>query len=93
MLSHQAIQFVDGSAMNGATTLSGEDLFSQPFPQFPHSLDNLLSLGRSSPLLAKICPITRSKQVGGLRPPQESVEIREQLSRFAILDWTRVHKI
>jgi hypothetical protein len=79
--------------MNGATTLSGEDLFPQPFPQFPHSLDNVSSLGRFSPLLAKVCHITRSKQVSGLKPPQESVEIREQLSRFAILDWTRVQKI
>jgi hypothetical protein len=93
MFSHQAIQFVDGPAMNGTTTFSGEDLFSQPFPQFPHSLDNLSSLGRFSPLLAKICHITRSKQVGGLKPQQESAEIREQLSRFTVLDWTRVQKI
>jgi hypothetical protein len=93
MLGHQAIQFVDGPTMNGATTLSGEDLFSQRFPQFPHSLDNLSSLSRFSPLLAKICHITRSKQIGGLKPPQESVEIREQLSRFTILDRTRVQKI
>jgi hypothetical protein len=93
MLSHQAIQFVDGPAMNGATTLPGEDLVSQRFPQLPHSLDNLSSLGRFSPLLAKICRITRTKQVGGLKPPQERVEIREQLGRFTILDWTRVQKI
>jgi hypothetical protein len=87
------IQFVYGRAMNGATTLSGEDLFSQPFPQFPHSLDNLSSLGRLSPLLAKTCHITRTKQVRGLKPAQESVEIREQLNSFTILDWTRVQKI
>jgi len=93
MLSHQAIQFVNGPAMNGATTLPGEDLLSQPFPQFPHSLDNLSSLGRFSPLLAKTCHITSTKQVGGLEPAQESVEIREQLNRLTILDRTRVQKI
>jgi hypothetical protein len=88
------IQFVYGQAMNRATTtLSGEDLFSQPFPQFTHSLDNLSSLGRFSPLLAKTCHIVRTKQGGGLKPAQESVEIREQLNRFTILDWTRVQKI
>jgi hypothetical protein len=93
MRSHQAIQFVDGLAVNGATTLSGEDLFSQSFPQFPHSLDNLSGFRRISPLLANICHIARSKQVGSLKPPQESVEIGEQLSRFTILDWTSVQKI
>jgi hypothetical protein len=34
-----------------------------------------------------------TKQVGGLKPAQESVDIREQLNRFTILNWTCVQKI
>src|SRR5215469_9862709 len=53
----------------------------------------MLSSDRSSPLLPKTCRLTRTKQVGGLKPAQESVEIREQFNRFTILHWTRVQKI
>jgi hypothetical protein len=53
----------------------------------------MLSSDRSSPLLPKTGRLTRTKQVGGLKPAQESVEIREQLNSFTVLDWTRVQKI
>jgi pimeloyl-ACP methyl ester carboxylesterase len=43
--------------------------------------------------LPKTGRLTRTKQVSGLEPSQESVEIREQLNGFTVLDWTRVQKI
>src|SRR6516162_1989591 len=79
--------------MNCAAPFPGEDLLSQPFPQFPHGFHDMLGSGRFSPQLPKIGRLTRAKQVGGLKPAQESVEIREQLSGFTVLNWTRVQKI
>jgi hypothetical protein len=43
--------------------------------------------------LPKTDRLTRTKQVGGLKPAHQSVEIRKQLNSFAVLDWTRVQKI
>jgi hypothetical protein len=37
--------------------------------------------------LAKTGCLTRTEQVGGLKPAQESLEISEQLNRFSVLDW------
>src|SRR5215469_4752644 len=79
--------------MNRATTFNRKDLFSQPFPQFAHGFHDMLGSGGCCPLLAKTGRLTRTKQVGGLKPAQESVEIRKQLNSFTVLDWTRVQKI
>jgi hypothetical protein len=43
--------------------------------------------------LPKTGRLTRTKQVGGVEPTQESVEIREQFNSFTVLDWTSVQKI
>jgi hypothetical protein len=43
--------------------------------------------------LPKTGCLTRTKQVGGPKPAQESVEIREQLNSFTVLDWTGIQKI
>jgi len=43
--------------------------------------------------LPKTGRLTRTKQVGDLKPAQESGEIGEQFNSFTILEWTCVQKI
>src|ERR1700741_1466396 len=79
--------------MNCATAFPGQNLFSQSFSQFPHGCHDMPGSGGFSPLLAKTGRLTRTKQARGLKPAQESVEIRKQLNSFTVLHITRVQKV